>query len=127
MRYSQKTLGIFILAVFALTAGSVICLAYNQPTMMNDCGGHASESPACPFMSASIPTIANASFDKGVSLLAAAVLVLLAGTFLLAGNRREIFTYTRHRYGSGHLPASFLNPTLRLISRGVLHPRVFGI
>lgn len=118
MQGVQKIAGIFALAAFALVAGSVVCLASGQPSVMADCGNQMNGAAFCPFMSASIPTVASA-------------IVVLAAIFVIVATirisvRPEAAALAGRANSFESPPRAFLDSTLELISRGVLHSRVFG-
>jgi len=125
MKTSQKLIGIVVLTAFALMAGSVVCLASGQPAVMSDCGSGMTTATMCPFMSASIPTIAAASFTKAAVTVLVLMLVFVAVAAYFEIVRRTSSTLSRYRRSPNRPPVSFLNATLRLISRGILHSRVF--
>lgn len=119
---AKKSIGIVLLVAFALLASSVVCLASSQVGVMNDCSaGHGGAVAACPFMSVSIP-----------ALVTGATLVLLAFAIFLAiaviSGKQELAgisfaSYERRRVRSR---AAFFDPVISLISRGVLHSRVYS-
>ena len=119
---TKKSIGIVLLVTFALLASSAICLASAQVNVMSDCSaGHGGAVATCPFMSVSIP-----------ALVTGATLVLLVFTIFLAvkvvSDKREstvvsFASYKRRRTGSR---ATFFDPITGLISRGVLHSRVYS-
>lgn len=110
---------------FVLFAGSVVCLASGQPTMMTDCGNQMNNTVAvCPYMSASIPAISSTTFSKELASLI--VLVVLVLTVMLYGVADRIALAKSYELRPQAPPISYLNSTLNLISRGVLHPRIYG-
>lgn len=116
-----------VLAAFALVAGSVVCLASGQPSVMVDCGNQMSEATICPFMSVALPTIATASLGKEVVLILTVVLAGIAVVRIIEADQRQDATLSRYWDSPDSPPISFLNFTVRLISQGVLHSRVFGL
>ncbi len=114
----QKIVGAFVLAAFALMAGSAICLASGQPSVMTDCGSQMNGSAMCPFMSASIPTV--------MSVIVVLTFVFVAIAAVVEDGRSESMALARYQNNSGPPPISFLDSTLKLISQGILHSRVFN-
>lgn len=128
MQGVKEAVGAFILVAFVFAAASVICFASGQPNAMADCGNQMDGAAAlCPFMSASVPAAAAASFGKEMALVPILLTVLIAFAAVYENNFREPMALARYRHSHELPPAvSFLNPTLKLISQGVLHSRVFG-
>jgi hypothetical protein len=126
MQSARKMIGSLVLAAFVLVAGSVICLASGQPGVMSDCGNQMSGAAMCPFMSASIPAVAAASLGETAAVLLVLALVFVAVAAVREDSSREAIALSRYRHGPDLPPVSFLNSTLKLISQGVLHSRVFS-
>lgn len=126
MKGAQKILGVFIFAAFVLVAGSVVCLASGEPALMSDCGNQMNGIAMCPFMSASLPIIAATSFKTEISVILAISLALVGIAAVLDNDRRKTVAFSRYVHSDERPPISFLNSTLRLISQGILHSRVFG-
>lgn len=119
----KKVIGIFALVAFALLASSAVCLASAQVSAMNDCSTtHGGAAPMCPFMSVSVPAVAI-----GVTLagLVAVVLSLIIQAAASKQNFSQVSfaRYERRRAGSR---AAFFDPVTSLISRGVLHSRIYS-
>ncbi len=120
----RRWFGIFILVIFTAMAGSVICLAMAQAS---DCGGNMQPAAMCPFMSVSIPAVANGI--SGVKVLNLVILLVVAvGTalgFFLIDRSKKLFisAYERKREIS---IGTHANIVLNLISDGILHSRIFS-
>jgi hypothetical protein len=118
----RKTTGTFLLLSFALLASSAVCLASLQVGAMADCStGHGEASALCPFMSASIPTIASGS----------AIIFLVTVFFLVLGvllGERESGAVSLRSYEQRKVEsrAEFFDPVVGLISQGILHSRVYA-
>jgi hypothetical protein len=126
MQGFQKTISGLVLAAFFLVTVSVICLASGQPSAMTDCGHQISAGMMCPFMSVSIPAIVTASLGKAMVMILVLVLMFIVVAVVNGNDHLERASLFRSRSGTGLPPVSFLNSTLKLISEGVLHPRVFS-
>ena len=129
MSVHQKLIASVALTAFILMAGSIVCLASGQPTVMGDCGSQMQGAAMCPFMSNSVPTVLAASFGKQVALVLLLVLVVLALQSAASdGQRLQTVGLSRYRRQSIETPpASFLNTVLQSISSGILHSRVVGL
>jgi len=120
-------MGIAVLSVFLLMAGSVVCLASSQASTMVNCGNNMGTGAICPFMSASVPAVASASSAMKVLALTTALVVLIgfAASHLAEDNdARKFHLFSRQR--NSELPLGVQsNVVLGLISDGILHSRVF--
>lgn len=126
MQGTQRVMSAFLLIAFALVAISVVCLASGQPTVMSDCGNQMTGFALCPFMSASLPMITVAFLGKEMAAIIAIVLLVVVAAFAAAHRFHfKEMTSVYSRRNSERPSLSFLNPTLRLISQGILHSRVF--
>lgn len=122
------------MVAFLLFTGSVICLASGQPTAMTHCGDQmpsATAEAVCPYMSVSIPAIGANAFGRDLaSLLLVVIVVALAVALPYArnnnGNDRAALIARSYALRQGAPPISYLNATLDLISKGVLHSRIYG-
>ncbi len=117
-----------MLFAFALTAGSVVCFASGQASVMHDCGDGMQTAAACPFMSVSVPAIANITTAMKVLGFVTMLILIMGFIFgLLTGNNRVkkylIFAYERKRDAVIGWCSDIV---LNLISSGILHSRVFG-
>lgn len=133
MQGLRKTLGLIAMVAFLLFAGSVICLASGQPIVMTHCGDQMPSTGAavCPYMSVSISAIGANAFGKDLaSLLLVAIVFALAVVLPYArnnnGNDRAALIARSYALRQGAPPASYLNATLSLISKGILHSRIYG-
>ena len=118
---ARKIIGISALVAFVLLASSAVCLASVQVSAMNDCStGHGAAAAVCPFMSVSIPAIATGATLAIVIILLFVAIETIVDTQALAGISFQ--TYNRRRTG---FHASSFGPVISLISRGVLHSRVY--
>lgn len=134
MQGLRKTFGLMATVAFLLFAGSVICLASGQPIAMTHCGDQmpsTATAAVCPYMSVSIPAINATAFGKD---LASLLLIVIVAAFAVAlpyarnnnGNDRATLIARSYTLRQGAPPASYLNATLDLISKGVLHSRIYG-
>ena len=126
MKVSEKAIGIVVLVAFTLMAGSVICFASGQASVMNTCGNGSVSGAICPFMSASVSAVANTSSVARILGLVAALLLVVGFTLRSSfenGHAEKLFAFARERdLAIGRRSDVVLN----LISDGILHSRVFG-
>ena len=124
----RKWIGIAALAAFVFLAGSVVCLASGMPVAMTDCGNSMGGVAMCPFMSASVPAVMATSFWTEIAIaLATVVLLAAAAGTSTTDSRRKFESRLREAYRLHGPPSSFLDSVIRLISQGVLHPRIFAL
>jgi len=128
MKVSEKIIGIVALVAFMLMAGSVICVASGQASMMDACGNGMTTGAMCPFMSVSIPAIANTSVATRILGLVAA-LTLIIGFVIKSsvenGYANKFFAMAHERTRNSAI-GRHSDVVLNLISDGILHSRVFG-
>ncbi len=126
---TRKALGIIIFVSFAAVTASVLCLASAQPGAMENCGDMQGTPTVCPFMSVSIPAVPNAygSFMRQFATILAFG-ALAAAFFVRNGKDRldKLLLYIKAGR-STELYGRQANPILSLLSRGILHPRVFAL
>ena len=128
MNAPLKTAGMIALVAFALMAGSVICFASGQASVMSDCGGSMAPAGMCPFMSVSVPVITNAVF--AIRTLGLVVVLFFAARLLLRHSiaddyAKKFFIIARERKRNPVIGRR-ADAVLNLISDGILHSRVFG-
>ncbi len=124
-----KTAGIFILAAFSVMAVSVLCLASIQLNAMSDCSGSHGLPAICPFMSASVPVVFNASFPIEQIISALALMsVLFAVTIVLNKENARIdqLLARARQLKAGSFNNYSRDNIVSLISNGILHSRVFA-
>jgi len=126
MQGSKKIAAAFALATFLLVAVSVICLASGQPSLMTDCGGQMGGTAMCPFMSVSIPATIGDSFGKGIVFAFILLAVFAVALAIHRNDPSEIMALQQCRHSHDNPPISFSNSVLKLISKGILHSRVFS-
>lgn len=125
----RKSFGILILFAFIGMALSVVCLASLPMNAMDNCPNGGMGATLCPFMSASVPAIVNAT--PSVRTIAFALSLVFA-LFLVSGlflkNRHYLAgvpTFIRRQREKG-FSTNVFNVVLELISNGILHPRIFA-
>ncbi len=128
MKASEKILGVVVLTAFVLIAGSVVCFASGQANMMSNCGNSMATGAMCPFMSISVPAVAN-------TLTAARVLGFMVALLLVVGfvlkssfenGYADRFFAMAHERRRDFAVGRRSDVVLNLISDGILHSRVFG-
>jgi hypothetical protein len=126
MQGARKIIGVLVLGTFVLVAGSVVCLAAGQPGAMTDCGNQMSGIAMCPFMTVGAPTVTAASLGRELTAILILTFAFVVVSAIIEKDRHEALTLSRYRHSSERPPVSFMNSTIKLISQGVLHSRVFG-
>ena len=128
MKISGRIVGMIVLAAFTLMAGSVICFASGQASMMDNCGNGMTTGAVCPFMSVSVQAVADASTVTRVLGLVVALLFVVG--FALKSSfendyAEKFFTVAHERTRDSAIGRRS-DVVLSLISDGILHSRVFG-
>jgi hypothetical protein len=126
MSYLKSSLSLGVLVIFLLVAGSVACLAATQGMpMAANCGGGMASAAACPFMTVSIPAVTAGLVARNL-ILVIGLLVAIGFSVSVArdidASNKRLFVFAR----AGDAPTGRRSDVvLDLISRGVLHSRVF--
>ena len=124
----RKLAGIALLVVFSFVAASIICLASDQANTMDNCSRPGSGPSVCPFMSVSVPTVLtiSGSMRQLTIMLAFAVSTVAIGLSLsnTDGKPNKLLVWMRQLVRQ-RLQGEPVDTVIALISRGVLHSRVF--
>lgn len=128
MNASLKIVGTIALVAFVLMAGSVICFASGQASVMSNCGDSMAPTAMCPFMSVSVPAVTNAIFS--MKLLGFVVALFFVAWFMFRHSfgddyAKKLSLVTRERKRNSVI-GRYSDIVLNLISDGILHSRVFG-
>ncbi len=124
----KKVITAILLSAIVVLAGSSLCLATGNPSVMSDCGNQMNETVShavCPFMSTSISTLPAPIVGKEITFLVFLFTIPMALILVTKNTAGEILATTRHRTNPHTPPRSFLDTTTRLIASGTLHSRVF--